>query len=329
MCADDRSTTLPTLVMPNGRTTTRLGFGCAYLSPETAHLVDVAWEAGVRHFDVAPSYGRGVNEGLLGAALTGRDATVATKFGIEPVYGDNVGLALCLRALARPALMLLPGLRARLSRRIAQRAVRARFNPEAARASLARSLAALKRSSIDLLLLHEASAEDLDGGELISFLEEQRAIGVIGAFGPGGAFDTSRGLLDRFEAMRGVAQYDWSPIAPDRLCPDARFQLLYHTASLAPSLRRAFAAGVVDAADWSTRLDADVREPGVLETTLLRMSLDAQPCALVLFSSKQPEHIRANVAAANDVRTGLRAQALRLLLAGHRERVAALMSAET
>src|SRR5262245_32083549 len=70
-----------------GRTTTRIGLGCGRLIGGTsfrtsARLVEAALELGIRHFDVAPSYGLGTAEDVLGAVPGGvRDVTVTTKIG--------------------------------------------------------------------------------------------------------------------------------------------------------------------------------------------------------------------------------------------------------
>ncbi|MFC7245611.1 aldo/keto reductase [Catellatospora aurea] len=88
----------PAAVMPTrplGRTglnVSTLGFGAAgignlgYAGSDlaAARAVDVAWEAGIRHFDTAPHYGLGLSERRLGAALRAhpRDAYVlSTKVG--------------------------------------------------------------------------------------------------------------------------------------------------------------------------------------------------------------------------------------------------------
>src|SRR5437764_7899291 len=92
-----------------GRTTTRLGFGCASLmgalgKRESLALLEAAYEAGVRHFDVAPLYGFGQAEGCLGEFLAGRrdQVTVTTKYGIPPA--KNPGLIGLARSLARPVI---------------------------------------------------------------------------------------------------------------------------------------------------------------------------------------------------------------------------------
>lgn len=70
----------------------RLGFGAAALGNLFSPLedqvaratVDAAWDAGVRHFDVAPHYGLGLAERRLGQALAGRrreEYVLSTKAG--------------------------------------------------------------------------------------------------------------------------------------------------------------------------------------------------------------------------------------------------------
>jgi hypothetical protein len=70
----------------------QLGFGAAALGnlftaldDDTARAaVDAAWDAGVRHFDVAPHYGLGLAERRLGSALAERprdDYVLSTKVG--------------------------------------------------------------------------------------------------------------------------------------------------------------------------------------------------------------------------------------------------------
>jgi D-threo-aldose 1-dehydrogenase len=74
-----------------------LGYGAAALGnlfrtlgdDEARAVVDAAWEAGIRHFDVAPHYGLGLAERRLGSALARRPRTdylLSTKVGrlLEP-----------------------------------------------------------------------------------------------------------------------------------------------------------------------------------------------------------------------------------------------------
>ena len=66
-----------------------IGFGCSSLASlgrkKALLLLESAFDAGVRHFDVARYYGYGEAEGILGALIESRRAriTITTKFGIE------------------------------------------------------------------------------------------------------------------------------------------------------------------------------------------------------------------------------------------------------
>ncbi len=88
---------------PLGRSGLRVGpvsLGAASLgnfyrtigNAEAEAVVDAAWDAGLRYFDVAPFYGRGLAERRLGASLIGRprdDYIVSTKVGrlLAPALG--------------------------------------------------------------------------------------------------------------------------------------------------------------------------------------------------------------------------------------------------
>ncbi|MEU6586008.1 aldo/keto reductase [Nocardia sp. NPDC046763] len=74
----------------NGVTVSAIGLGCMGFSQgygaaddgESTAAIRDAMDAGVTVFDTAMSYGRGHNERLVGRALAGTKALVATKFGI-------------------------------------------------------------------------------------------------------------------------------------------------------------------------------------------------------------------------------------------------------
>jgi aryl-alcohol dehydrogenase-like predicted oxidoreductase len=74
-----------------------LGFGCMSLSgtygrvdeTEAFRAIDAAWDAGFTLFDTAEVYGPFTNEDLLGRALRGRPAVIATKFG-RRISADGV-----------------------------------------------------------------------------------------------------------------------------------------------------------------------------------------------------------------------------------------------
>lgn len=69
---------------------TDISFGCASIgnlyreTPDTLaqDVLQVAWDAGIRYFDTAPHYGRGLSEQRLGQFLKGReDYVLSTKVG--------------------------------------------------------------------------------------------------------------------------------------------------------------------------------------------------------------------------------------------------------
>src|SRR2546428_83538 len=85
--ADLKRVTLPGTPV----TTTALGFGCSSLlggktRAEGLRLLESAYEAGIRHFDVARYYSFGDAEGLVGEFARGRRdrITITTKFGLQP-----------------------------------------------------------------------------------------------------------------------------------------------------------------------------------------------------------------------------------------------------
>lgn len=88
-----------------------VGFGCNSILSEgrskALRLLATAFDAGVRHFDIARSYGTGEAEGILGAFLKNRrsQVTITTKFGIQPVTQTMLMRAgiHCVRQLGRVA----------------------------------------------------------------------------------------------------------------------------------------------------------------------------------------------------------------------------------
>src|SRR5215469_2690095 len=176
-----------------GRETTRLGYGCSSLMAgigrrESLRLLEIAYDAGIRHFDVAPMYGYGEAESCLGefAERHRNDVTLTTKYGIAPPKRGR--LLRAGRRLAGPVLQRIPALKHRLARAagaVAAPAAKLAFNPEEARASLENSLRLLRTDFIDLWLLHEPEAGNLTDEGLLRYLHELVTQGRIRAFGIG------------------------------------------------------------------------------------------------------------------------------------------------
>jgi aryl-alcohol dehydrogenase-like predicted oxidoreductase len=98
------------------RDVSAIGFGCASLGSRISaadgqRAIAGVLDLGVSWFDVAPPYGDGNAEALLGQALRGRrqNVVICTKFGIAP---PQVPLAARLiRPLARQIVATFPSLR--------------------------------------------------------------------------------------------------------------------------------------------------------------------------------------------------------------------------
>jgi aryl-alcohol dehydrogenase-like predicted oxidoreductase len=176
----------------------RFSFGTAQLhhigsaAAQIAHL-EAAAEQGFSHFDCAPLYGFGGAERALGQAFSKEsEITVATKVGLYPPGGCEQGRAETLvRKVAGKAWP-------KLSRPVVDLAV------ERARESLERSLQRLGRDHIDLLLVHEPSAELLQTDEWLGWIEKERdRIRNVGIAGPQAVV---RPFLDIYNPLVQVIQ---------------------------------------------------------------------------------------------------------------------------
>src|SRR3954469_11188248 len=138
----------------------RIGFGCASLGSrfdvrEATAALERAFAAGIDWFDVAPSYGDGSAEGIVGAFAAAHPGAVrlVTKVGLTASPDWKVAV----RPLARWAVSRVPALRP-----IARRAHSARPIVLTARTiedSLSRSLRRLRAKRVDALLLHDVQPE--------------------------------------------------------------------------------------------------------------------------------------------------------------------------
>lgn len=292
-----------------GTRTTRLGFGCSSLMGamgrrESLAMLDAAYDAGIRHFDVAPLYGYGEAESCLGEFLASHraDVTVTTKFGIAPP--KRQGMLSIARSFARPVLRMMPGLKKGMlqvaSKTVATSAERPRFTAEEARASLERSLHELKVERIDVWLLHEATVEDLIDDGLLRLLENAVAAGKIGTFGVGSERARAEALMSKRPEYCRVVQCEWS-VRDLPIRKTSSFRM--HHRALTENFRALHSAIASDrgrAARWSNEVGADLSESEVLAALMLKAALQQNPNSVILFSSKSPAHIQKNVRTAED-----------------------------
>ncbi|HZC42717.1 MAG TPA: aldo/keto reductase [Acidobacteriaceae bacterium] len=312
---------LETIALPgNGRITTRLGFGGSGLmgglsERESLALLETAFETGIRHFDVAPSYGHGQAEKCLGKFLRGKrdQVTVATKYGILPPA--RAGLLEVTRRAVRPAVRRMPSVRNRMAAAAGGLKSKAKFSAEEARKSLEDSLRALGRDHIDLWLLHEVTAKDLDNSDLLPFLQEVQQCGLIGTYGVGGDQSHLAAMWERRRAYCNVLQFGWSVLERNMEFPGA-FVIHYRAIAEVVAIRKMFARHPALCRRWSDKVGVDLAEPQALIATVLAAALSSNPRGIVLFSSRVPEHIRANVQAAEDPDTRAKGRRFFELVAG-------------
>jgi D-threo-aldose 1-dehydrogenase len=313
------------------RQTTRLGFGCGSLMGATNRraslkLLDSVFEAGIRHFDVAPMYGYGVAVACIGEFLQQHrgQITVTTKFGIAPPRRST--LIKLGRSMAGPIVKQFPSLKQSLAH-AASTAIRnperPAFTPAEAKASLDRSLAALCSGHIHLWLLHEATAADLHDDALLEFLEAEVKKGVIGTFGIGSSADKIPALLTSHPAYCRALQYEWSVLdaqIPD--APSAPFRI--HHGVFTPNFRALHAALISNqplCQRWSASTNTDLSNAESLGHLLLKAALLMNPNSIILFSSKKIAHIQSNLLAAADKSLELPARQLYNLVQTERDQL--------
>ena len=287
-----------------GITTTVLGYGCTGLMRPNAEdrlgLLTAAFEAGIRHFDVARYYGFGGAEGVLGNFLRQegvRDAvTITTKFGLKPSPLGQSSRGRSLVNFARRVAGLHPGLRKILGS-AAKRSVRAnRFDVESARRSLETSLKELATDRIDLFLLHEATLDDTRTEGLLEFLQGVQREGKIRAFGLGSDLPRTLEIVTAAPAFTRVIQVangfgHWDL---ERLPADPQSNILTHGAlKILPGLEAALDRNPLP--DWE-KLESP--RGSALAGLLLGLAMHGNPAGVTLFSSTQPQRIRDNVAQA-------------------------------
>jgi aryl-alcohol dehydrogenase-like predicted oxidoreductase len=291
-----------------GRHTSQLAIGSGRLMGATSlrdslGLLEAAFDAGIRHVDTAPSYGIGEAERCVGEFLNRHqgEITVTTKYGIPPPKNQRLmGMA---RAVAKPLMARIPGMKDRL-RSVAAAATKndavVSYTVEGAQASLENSLRALKVDRIDLWLLHEASAEDLQDERLLRFLEASVEAGKIGSFGVGSEAEKIPGMYAERREYCPVIQCEWDPLAPVDQWAD-RFQVHHRVLqNWLPRLSAHLQNDVELCRAWSRETGADLASPGMLATLLMKAALLGNPKGITLFFSKKKEHIAENARIAAD-----------------------------
>lgn len=271
---------------------------------ERARILAVVYEEGVRHFDVAPTYGMGLAERELGKFIRGKrdHVTLATKFGISP---SRLARTLSpIQSFLRRTLKAVPVARqmarARGSAAISPR----RFDAEMAEQSLHRSLRELRTDYVDMFLLHEPRPNDLIDPALQEALREQVEKGKIRKFGIAGSFEHSGHLIAYHPEFRDVIQIDNDLIGSQlqRLGVSEVPLIITYGAIERPlaRLRNYLERRPEVAREWSLSLGVEILDPEVLPRLLFGYAIETNSDGIVLFSTTQVAHVRQVVTWFND-----------------------------
>lgn len=157
--------------------TSVLGMGCASLGSRIARTqglraLAAAHDQGVTWFDVAPAYGAGEAEPILGEFARGRRdrMLICSKVGVVPPRHN--GAIRAVYALGRPLLGSMAGLRGRFRKVKATRNVALALSPAFIIGSLETTLRRIGSDHVDVFALHKVSVEDLGRGEVLRALED-------------------------------------------------------------------------------------------------------------------------------------------------------------
>ena len=283
-----------------------LGFGCSSLTAlgekKSLHLLGTAFDAGVRHFDVARYYGYGEAEGRLGTFVKSRRAevTITTKFGIDPPGRTNF-LRLAMQA-GRRFVQLVPAARSFLHRRAQGLVKGGAFSVKDARTNLETSLRELGTDHIDFYLLHEYAVSDNSPDELVAFLTDAVKAGKIRYFGLGTGFENILRVLECQPELCSILQFDNSVLRRnvEKLPPGGLPQLVITFGSLSAGFQSlsAFLKNHAELAkNWSTKLGVDCSRDEIISALMLNYSVQVNPNGLVLFSSRDALRVKKNVQA--------------------------------
>lgn len=281
-----------------------LGFGSgALLSKrrtrrDALRLLETAMDCGVTYFDTARMYGAGRAEGILGELIArNRERLVlASKAGILPQ-----SRALHVRAMSRSI---------RFLHKVAPSSKRCVAVPSASmprfgafslvefRNSVETSLKELRTDYLDILLLHECTAADLEETDLLHYLNVLKSAGKIRAFGIATSIEETTSILKTHAALLDVVQIPsaiWNMNV--RKLPTIDGCVITHSSLTGRFniLLDRLSSDERMAAEWRSLTQIDPRDPTKLAHLLLAHALNENPNGIVIFFSSNPANVVANV----------------------------------
>jgi aryl-alcohol dehydrogenase-like predicted oxidoreductase len=275
-----------------------LGFGCASLgsrvsAADGARAIEAALERGVNWFDVAPSYGDGEAEVLLGRALGRRSNAVAIVTKVGLAANPPSPLKKLIGRVARPVVAAFPGLRAAAKRARPDVARKVALDGATVTASLERSLARLGVERIAVLALHGPTEADVANEGVVRALEDAKRAGKIAAVGIAGSFDVF------LAARRAGLDADVMQVENSPFVPNAAAAAALPEASRPRFLVTHSVFGVEGALERVRALVARGAVSGDPARLLLDYAFASNSAGVVLASTYKPRHLAAAADAAD------------------------------
>lgn len=283
-----------------------IGFGCSALTSagekRAPQLLGAAFDAGVRHFDVARYYGYGESEKLLGAFVKSRrgEVTITTKFGIDPPRRSNA-LRLAMQA-GRRLVRFVPAARGVLQQQAHGLVKGGRFSVKDAQTNLETSLRELGTDYVDFYLLHDYAVSENAPHELVVFLIETVKAGKIRHFGLGTGIENILKALEFQPELCGIVQFENSVLHRNlqKLPQGGPPRLIVTHGALSASYRSVVAhlkARQEVAKDWSAKLGVDCSSEETISALMLNYAAQVNRDGIVLFSSRDASRVEKNVRA--------------------------------
>jgi hypothetical protein len=285
----------------------RLGLGCASLGSRIGaraglRALSAAHEAGVTWFDVAPAYGLGNAELLLGEFLKGRrrSVSVTTKVGIAPP--ERLRLMKYAYAVGRPAMSVASGLRGAFRRIRATRNRHLPLDANLVEASIVQSLRRLQTDRVDVYALHDPSPEDVARDDVLRALERVLERGQARRIAVAGGTEACRAAL-RAPGIYGLLQMSVEHFASS----GAEFSacgkpVVVHSVFGVDGMRDVLLSTLAHRPDRARILVekgyGGDRERAVADL-LLERALALNADGIVLTSMFAPGHLEANIAVAS------------------------------
>lgn len=287
-----------------------IGIGCAYLTAGSLtkydeRLINAVIDEGALHFDVAPQYGLGTAEKVLGRAVgkRRREVSITTKVGIIRPY--IAPWKLTLRGLLEPIRSSLRQYRQNQNSKIGSNVERnLNFEPSYIEKSINESLSYLKTDFVDTYLLHMPRLHDIND-EVIYQLQKIKQAGKTNAIGLATDREETKKILERWPDIFDVVQYSWSILD---IPLDERIEspfLITH---------RALSRAYLPLVGWlhenpelqlklSKSCDADLSKSSVLSQALIGAAMVENAKGQILIASHSIERNIANIRIAKDHQT--------------------------